>query len=613
MGCAEPKYGLKRSTVGELCTSTVPRADGWSRIVCPYLHPAISSTKSLILLLQLFRDYTCLYFAPSNDKMRRSLPCLSALMLCKGIVAKGTDFCAGETFSFPELLGAQLSSITTSVLDGYKGGPGWLPEAALIGPDGVRACNVTVTYTHPGHDDLVSVQVWLPLSNFNKRFVGVGGGGWSAGETGTDLRSALASQGYAVATTNAGYNHDVFGTADSWLMKSPGNLDYPLIVNFGHRALHDMAVIAKHVIREAYGSGPDFSYWQGCSTGGRQGLTIARKYPNDYDGILTSCPALNFPALLMAMYWPQFVMNQKELYPRACEFEAIRAGLLESCDVLDGVKDGIISRPDLCTLDPTTLAGTPFHCNGRSAVVSEDVVDLYTTIAGGPVDPEGNELFPGIMPGTALVGLMATGNTLCSSNHCSRGLPFTISDDWIRLMVAKDPSFDPAKISHTEYARLFQESVTEWDAMFSSSYSDLDQFRQLGKKLLSWHSLNDEAVPVLATRQFYEKVLARDQRYNITTQDYFRYFEVPGATHCSAPAGVPYPLNALKILQSWVEDGVVPEELPTVLLGQETNGEQVQRPICAYPGAAFETESGFSCRLPGLEAKETGSYAKDEL
>ncbi|KAI7773220.1 hypothetical protein LA080_011507 [Diaporthe eres] len=168
-----------------------------------------------------------------------------------------------------ELLGAQLSSITTSTLDRYKGGLGWLPEAALIDSEGVTACNVTISYTHPGHDDLVSVQVWLPLAKFNKRFVGVGGGGWSAGEVRTDLRSALASQGYAVATTNAGYDHDVLGTADPWLMKSPGNLDYPLILNFGHRALHDMAVIAKHIICDAYGSGPDFFYWQGCSTGGR--------------------------------------------------------------------------------------------------------------------------------------------------------------------------------------------------------------------------------------------------------------------------------------------------------------------------------------------------------
>lgn len=551
----------------------------------------------------------CFLFSPSSsDKMRVSFFHPTAFLLWRNIVAQGTSFCTRETFSFPELLGAQLFSITTSTLDRYKGSLGWLPEAALIDPDGVQACNVTIFYTHPGHNDLVSVQVWLPLANFNKRFVGVGGGGWSAGEIGTDLRSALASQGFAVATTNAGYDHDVLGTADSWLMRSPGNLDYPLIVNFGHRALHDMAVIAKHIIRDAYGSGPDFSYWQGCSTGGRQGLSIASKYPNDYDGILTSCSAVNFPALLVAMYWPQFVMNQKGVYPRACEFEALRSGALQACDDLDGVKDVVIARPDLCTFDPMTLVGTPFDCEGRSAVMSEDTVDIFKAIVRGPVDPEGNNLFPGIMPGTALVGLMATANTFCNNDHCSRGLPFTISDDWIRLMLKKDPSFDPTEMSHTDYAQLFRESVTEWDAMFSSNNADMDQFRRLGKKMMSWHSVNDEAVPVLAMRQFYERLLARDHAHNITTKDYYRYFEVPGATHCSAPVGVPYPLDALRILQSWVEDGVVPQELPTVLLNNQPNDEQVHRPICAYPTVASKTGTKFSC-----ETNEVEGYIKDEL
>lgn len=417
--------------------------------------------------------------------------------------------------------------------------------------------------------------------------------------------------GYAVATTNAGYNHDVFGTADPWLMKSPGNLDYPLIVNFGHRALHDMAVVTKHVVREAYGSGPEFSYWQGCSTGGRQGHTIARKYPNDYDGTLTSCPAINFPALMMAMYWPQFVMNQKGLYSRACEFEAIRSAKLQFCDGLDGVEDGIIARPDLCTFDPMSLVGQSFDCDGHATMMSEDVVGLFKSIAEGPVDPKRTQLYPPIALGTALVGLMATGNTLCSSKHCSRGLPFTISDDWIRLMVAKDPSFDPSKMSHADYADLFRESVAEWDAMFSSSDPNLDLSRQLGKKMLSWHSLNDEAVPVLATRQFYDSVLARDQARNITTQDYYRYFEVPGATHCSAPAGVPYPLDALKTLQAWVEDGVVPDELPAVRFGQELADAQAHRPICAYPKVlvASRTESGFTCTAAG-EANENGTLSE---
>ncbi|KAH9233133.1 hypothetical protein K456DRAFT_1809067, partial [Colletotrichum gloeosporioides 23] len=371
----------------------------------------------------------------------------------------------------------------------------------------VQACNVTISYTHPGHNDDVTVQLWLPTSNYNGRYVGVGGGGWSAGEMGADIRSALASQGYAVATTNAGYNHNMFATADTWLMKNPGNLEYPLIVNFGHRALHDMTVISKHIIREAYGSLLKFSYWQGCSTGGRQGLTIAQRYPEDYDGLLTSCPAVNFSSLLVAMYWPQFIMNQKGIYPKACEFEAIVAALAGSC--------GKTAEVESCDFDVASLIGTTVDCQGKSTTISSTAVEVYKASLEGPVDLKGNQLFPGVTVGTAVTGMMSIANTHCEGETCSGGRPFTIADDWIRLMVKKDPSFDPKKMTHAEYVQIFRDSVNEWDGMFSSSNPDLQRFRQLGKKMISWHSVNDEAVPVKAMRQYYDRVLALDSSRDV--------------------------------------------------------------------------------------------------
>jgi hypothetical protein len=340
------------------------------------------------------------------------------------------SFCSIEHFSFPSLFGAQLQSITAHALEGYNDYAGYNPEIAMMEPSGVHACNITMSYTYPGHDDLVSVQVWLPLQNYNKRFVGVGGGGWVASDIGNDLMSVLSSQGYAVATTNAGYEHDVYGTADDWLMRSPGNLDYPLIVNFAHRALHDMSVIAKHIITEAYDSTPEFSYWQGCSTGGRQGFTIAQNYPDDYDGILTSCTALGFPTLMLAMYWPQFIMNQSGVYLPACEFEAITASIVELCDEADGVKDGVVARPDLCPFDPTSLVGKVIDCHGQPSTISTGAVDVYKAMLQGPVDPEGNQLFPGTELGTPIVGSTATANTVCDKNRdCNRGQPFQITHD----------------------------------------------------------------------------------------------------------------------------------------------------------------------------------------
>jgi hypothetical protein len=179
-------------------------------------------------------------------------------------------------------------------------------------------------------------------------------------------------------------------------------------------------------------------------------------------------------------------------------------------------------------------------------------------------------------------------------------------------MLKKDPSYDPAKMSHSEYTQLFQQSMREWDGLFNSNNPDLRQFRLLGKKMISWHSVNDEAVSVNAMRQYYEKVLVLDKGSNVTTQDYYRYFEAAGAMHCSAPPGIPYPLNALKTLQSWVEEGVSPEELPAVPLGDMKSNKQI-RSICVYPKRAVLKESGFICEQPIEKAQDIEGYFKDEL
>lgn len=162
--------------------------------------------------------------------------------------------------------------------------------------------------------------------------------------------SALTHQGYATAATDAGYHYDPFSTADPWLMASPGNLNYPLLTNFAHRPVHEMTIIGKHVVGEYFGQPPAFSYWSGCSTGGRQGLTSALLYPNNYDGILTGCPALNFPQLMVAMYWPQLVMNHLGAYPEACQFEAVKAAAVEACDELDGSRMGSSRETSFATL-----------------------------------------------------------------------------------------------------------------------------------------------------------------------------------------------------------------------------------------------------------------------
>ncbi|KAF7556138.1 hypothetical protein G7Z17_g1656 [Cylindrodendrum hubeiense] len=546
----------------------------------------------------------------SSFVLLRHLGLLSAAV---ALVTAATDPCVPGTFSFPSLSGAEGRTITASSFKAYKGNSGWRPEAVHIGAEGVSVCNVTVSYTHPGENDLVNVHIWLPLENYKSRFVGVGGGGWKAGEIGDDMMSMLAYQGYAAAATDAGYNHIPTSLPDSWLLESPGKLAIPLLTNFAHRAAHDMTVISKHIVEKYYNEEPKFSYWNGCSTGGRQGLDLAQRYPEDYDGIWAACPAVSFPALLMSLFWPQVVMNIARVYPSACQFEAVRMAAIEACDELDHVKDGVISRDDLCEFDPETVIGKEFDCQGTKIKISKEVAEIVKAMLQGPVDTEGKQLFPGTSHGTAATGFLSTANTICTGESCTAGRPFPIAADWIRLPLKKDASFDVTKISREEFVQLFHQSVREYNDLIGSNNPDLRGFREAGKKMITWHATNDEAISFKFMRQYYDSVSELDEKNNVDTKSYYRYFEIPGLTHCSAPAGVHYPLYGFDALRRWVEDGVIPTVLDTVLVGErETDEEGVSQAVYPYPSVSIRSGDSF-IKYDTKKALDKQEGGKDEL
>ena len=207
-------------------------------------------------------------------------------------------------------------------------------------------CKVSAVI-RPSSDSEIEIEVWMPASGWNGKFLAVGNGGWSGSINYTGLVQGLRD-GYATASTDTGHK----GGSGSFVLGHPEK-----VIDFGHRAVHEMTVKAKAIINEFYGSAPRRSYWNGCSSGGKQGLKEAQMYPADYDGIIAGAPANNWSKLSASLI-NMGVTNLKDTantIPRT-KLPMIHNAVLAACDAIDGVKDGILNDPRQCSFDPAALA-----------------------------------------------------------------------------------------------------------------------------------------------------------------------------------------------------------------------------------------------------------------
>jgi feruloyl esterase len=353
-------------------------------------------------------------------------------------------------------------------------------------------CNVSVTYTHPGENDTVNVEVWLPTDKWNGRIQAVGGGGWAAGLFSLSYASMAGAirEGYATLSTDAGLQtNDPSSDANSWALLSPGNVNLFLLQNLGTVSLNDAAIIGKSVVKSYFAEPAKYSYFSGCSQGGRQGYALAQRYPDAYDGIAASAPAINWAEAITGMYGPSFFMNQLGQAPIPCELTAITAAAIAACDGDDGVIDGVISDPEKCTFDPQTLVGTTINCTdiGSNIKISAAAVAVAKATWEGPKKPDNTSTFwYGLEKEAPLSGLA---NSSCTANGTCTSVPFSIAADWIKLFLAKDPTFDVTKITKEEYDSYFHASFQQYSSLVETSDPDLSAFRERGGKLVSFHGL----------------------------------------------------------------------------------------------------------------------------
>ena len=457
---------------------------------------------------------------------------------------------------------------------------------------GLNICDLTLVLTHPGANDTVTVEIWLPTSGWNGRFQGTGGGGFSAGLGPTGLGPAVAA-GYSAGATDGGNFGNGFYINPGALVD--GHVNSPLLLDYASRSVHDMAVVGKAVTAKYYGQDAKFSYFTGCSNGGREGYVEAQMYPDDFDGILAASPAINGPPMIVSMQWNYVVMQEERKAPSQCVFQAFINASIALCDGLDGVEDGIISNVQECHFDPYSLVGKQVACDGTTVTIDNTTASIVQKIHDGPTTPDGRRLWYGLNTGTGFNGIYPTVINVVTTNGTTVATPEPLSDQFIKYMLKEDPDYDTSNMSYSQFASLFYQAVFEYTPLFGGNNPDLSAFHNAGGKLLSWHGLADGLVFPNGTINYREQV---DEILGSTdtVDEFYALYMAPGIGHCGGGYG-PLPTNALEQLVAWVENGTAPNTLAAQYV--DTDGDVVNHDLCKYP---------LVSKFVGGDPKVAGSY-----
>ncbi|KAL2069782.1 hypothetical protein VTL71DRAFT_14461 [Oculimacula yallundae] len=495
--------------------------------------------------------------------------------------------------SKPDIFGTKIISLLANEVERYNVTVVQTQSYFAANLTNLHFCNVTLVYTHPGQNDTITTQIWLPMAGWNGRFQGNGGGGWATG-----LFERLAqpvARGFAAATTDGGHVQ-ANRNAGTWAQVSPGNVDLYLLQNFASESLEETASLGKAITENFYGVKPKYSYFNGCSTGGRQGLMLAQRYPEAYDGILAAAPAVSWDRFIPATFWGHVVMKELGSLSTNCELDGITAAATANCDKLDGVPDGVIAAPDLCKFDPFSLIGQNVTCaDGSQKVITSTSAEVANATWSGPRSTTGKSLWYGLTHGANLTSY--SGTTCLPGKPCASD-PFTIGTDWFRFFVNKIPSFDPRSIGNLQFEELYQASVREYNSIIGTDDPDLSRFKRAGGKMLSWHGLDDQLISPRGTAHYYRSVQENDPK----VRDFYRYFEAPGIQHCSGGRGA-YPSESMDQLIDWVERNDAPGTLRAQSL-PDKNGNVRRRDLCEYPlvsvfkgiGKNPNAASSYECR-----------------
>jgi len=466
------------------------------------------------------------------------------------------------------------------------------PETAL--PDGVPARGSAVTVPHCRVagvvGDEINFEMLLP-DDWNGKFIQAGAGGF-AGSVGRP--GQFANRGYATAATDTG--HQANGIRAGWAHGHPER-----VVNYGYLGVHRTAETAKAIIRAYYGDPARYSYFHGCSNGGRQALMEAQRYPQDFDGIVAGAPANDFTGVMAG-----FLYNMQRIFPDPADVEnpvitpdnrkLLQSTILERCDKIDGLADGILDDPRECGFKVEDLP----LCSGAAAAhcVTVQQREAIRAVYDGPQNQDG-QIYPGFpLGGEAGRGawqswITGPSPSLMKAFH-EPSSQYGFSTQGFKYLMLDDAEWDYRGYDFSTFER----DSAQLRSVADATDPGLEGLKKAGGKLILWHGWTDSALTAYGSINYFEEAEERDP----SIRDHFRLFMMPGVFHCAGGPG-PDRVDWVTEIEKWVENGEAPQE-PTAY--RVADGKvALARPLCVYPERAVYTGSGtgtetghFECRIP---------------
>lgn len=419
--------------------------------------------------------------------------------------------------------------------------------------------------------------------NWNGRFLLQGGGGLNGtvlpplGPSGAGAEPALA-RGFAVGSTDTG--HKGRGPFDPSFLQ-----DQQAALDFAYAAIGRFAEVAKRIMAQYYGKPANRSYFTGCSTGGREAMLMAQRYPMYFDGVVVGAPAMRTAFSGIGDRWVAVTLNeaapkneQGTPVTRSAlsdgDKKTVIDGLLNACDAADGLKDGMIFNAQ-CQFDPKTLV-----CNGpkTEGCLSMKQAEALKKAFAGPKDSKGRQVYPGFLFDAGIASMQGVPGLLHGGSNPVGGAFTEVGMD-VDAAVERAES-DPAQ------------ALTE-----TSKWTNLNTFSGHGGKLIFWHGMSDPWFSALDTVDYYERMTKANGGPE-QVRNWSRLFLSPGMGHCAGGPALDT-FDALSAIVNWVEQGVAPDRL--VATGRAFPGRS--RPLCAYPSHAHYKGEGdpqdaanFECR-----------------